>query len=167
MSRGVPSLLALALLVGACATHPAPAPATSTSTPAAPAAQGRSDTMVTGRDSGLGLQGPVTPPELKTVVLAPYAPPVPADCAGLAAAITALDDLLGPDVDAPPAAAQSLDSKAGQAMGSAVRGAIPYRWVVRWMTGAGKADRELRQAILAGTARRGFLKGLRQAGRCG
>lgn len=160
MSRGVSAVLSLALLLGACATRPA-------TTPAGPdAANGRSHEMVTGQDSGLGIQGPTTPPDLKAAALAPYALPVPADCAGLAAAITALDDLLGPDVDAPPAAAQSLESRAAQALRSAARGAIPYRWALRWMTGAGRADRELRKAILAGTARRGFLRGLRQAEGC-
>ena len=47
-----------------------------------------------------------------------------------------------------------------------MRGAIPYRWVLRWMIQAGRLDRELRQAVLAGTARRGFLKGVQRGLGC-
>jgi predicted methyltransferase MtxX (methanogen marker protein 4) len=122
--------------------------------------------MVSGDDNGLGISGADTPPALQAIVTAPYALPSPSDCVVVAHEIADLDELLGPDVDAPPPAKADLEHSAGQAFGSAVRGAIPYRWVLRWMTQAGRLDRELRQAILAGTARRGFLKGIQRGRAC-
>jgi hypothetical protein len=162
-SAALPAMLALWLLA-ACATSPGPHPAAVQPS----AAPGRSSTMVRGEESGLGISGGETPPQLKAVAAAPYAAPAPADCAAIDREIGGLDALLGPDVDvlADPKARAGLDDQAGQALGSAVRGAIPYRWVLRWMTGAGRLDRELRQAVLAGTARRGFLKGMRLSASC-
>jgi hypothetical protein len=118
--------------------------------------------MVSGDGGGLGISGPKTPAALQGIVAAPYALPSPPDCAVMAREIAALDEILGPDVDAAAAARDA----AGDAFGSAMRGAIPYRWVMRLMTQAGRRDRELRLAVLAGTARRAFLKGLRQGLAC-
>lgn len=147
-------LLALSLVVGGCA---------STRDGPPPAASQRSGAMARGGESGLGISGAVTPPELKAVAAAPYGLPVPPDCAAMAREIRQLDDLLGPDVDAltPETRSGAMARAADRAIVGAVRGAIPYRWVLRWVTQAGKLDRELREAILAATARRGYLKGVR------
>lgn len=154
----------LALMVGACASQSGPRLgfARSAVTP------DRSNTMVLGEQSGLGISGAETPPALKAVAAAPYAVPTPADCGVMGHEIVVLDELLGPDVDilADPKARADLERQATQAFGSALRGAIPYRWALRWVTGASRLDRELRQAVLAGTARRGFLKGMRLATGC-
>lgn len=159
------AMLGLALLASACATTSAPKGA---GTAQAQAPRGRSGDMVSGDESGLGITGAETPPALKIVAAAPYAAPPAADCPALDREIARLDDLLGPDVDvlADPKAGAGLDDRAGHAFGSAVRGAIPYRWVLRWLTGAGDLDKQLRQAIIAGAARRGFLKGMRLATGC-
>lgn len=156
--------VSLAMMVGACATKSNPRPDDSGST----AAQDRSNTMVLGEQEGLGIMGAKTPPALKTIAAAPYALPTPADCGAMGNAIVALDTLLGPDVDvlADPKIRASLEYQTGRALGSAMRGAFPYRWALRWVTGAGRLDRELRQAVLAGTARRGFLKGMGLAMGC-
>jgi hypothetical protein len=122
---------------------------------------GRSDAMRSGDTVGLGITGAVTPAALTAIVAAPYALPDRPDCATLVRLITELDGLLGPDVDVITVAGKGYDQAAGKAIASAVRGAIPYRWALRWMTGANRGDRELRDAILAGTARRGYLKGVR------
>jgi hypothetical protein len=158
------ALVAASLLTAACASTPKrTGPG---GPPAAEQGHGRSNAMVSGDDSGLGISGAETPPELRAIVAAPYVLPTPPDCAAVAHEIAGLDDLLGPDVDAPPPAKADLEHSAGQAFGSAVRGAIPYRWVLRWMTQAGRLDRELREAVLAGTARRGFLKGVQKGLAC-
>jgi len=157
--------LACALLIWGCASRPGAAPPG----PAAGAtAQGRSNAMVAGGESGLGISGAETPAALKAVAAAPYLVPAPPDCAAMAREIAGLDDLLGPDVDvlADPKARAAIEDQAGEALGSVVRGAIPYRWVLRWMTQAGRLDRELRRAVVAGAARRGFLKGLRHGLGC-
>ncbi|MDO8377427.1 hypothetical protein [Phenylobacterium sp.] len=165
MTRSFPraalaTVLVLGLAAGGCAsTRDGAAPE-----PTPPVATQRSGAMVRGGESGLGITGAVTPPEMKAVAAAPYALPSPPDCAALAREILQLDDLLGPDVDVLAAAetrSGAMGRAADRAIVGAVRGAIPYRWVLRWMTQAGKLDRELRLAILAATARRGYLKGVR------
>lgn len=151
-------LLALGLATGGCASTKAPPSER-------PAAAGqRSSAMTRGGESGLGISGAVTPPELKAVAAAPYVLPTPPDCAAMAQEIRQLDDLLGPDVDVLAAVetrSGAMGRAADRAIVGAVRGAIPYRWVLRLLTQAGKLDRELREAILAATARRGYLKGVR------
>jgi hypothetical protein len=167
---GAAACLSVAVLISACASRPSSAPSgpVAPTTAQAKPAHGRSSALVTGGESGLGISGAETPATLKAVVAAPYVVAAPPDCAAMAREIADLDDLLGPDVDvlADPKARAALEDQAGQALGSVVRGAIPYRWVLRWMTQAGRLDRELRQAILAGAARRGFLKGVRQGMSC-
>lgn len=122
---------------------------------------------MSGDSDGLGISGPTPPAALQAIVAAPYALSSPPDCAAMAREIADLDALLGPDVDilADPKAGASLDDRAARAVGSAVRGAIPYRWVLRWITQVGDREKQRRQAILTGAARRGFLKGV-SAGRC-
>ncbi|MDO8912290.1 MAG: hypothetical protein Q8N10_03270 [Phenylobacterium sp.] len=163
MTRRLPrTVLAIVLVLGLAAGGCA-------STGTGPAQEGsapgqRSGAMVRGGETGLGISGAVTPPELKAAALAPYALPSPPDCAAMASELRQLDDLLGPDVDVLAVAetrSAAMGRAANRAIVGAVRGAIPYRWVLRWMTQAGKLDRELRLAILAATARRGYLKGVR------
>lgn len=158
-SRIILALVTIGLMASACATPSAPdrrGPGQSSQADA-DRPQGSSDAMVSGDGGGLGISGPKTPAALQALVAAPYALSSPPDCAVMAREIADLDQILGPDVDA---VAASRDAT-GDAFGSAARGVIPYRWVTRLMTQAGRRDRELRLAVLAGTARRGYLKGLR------
>jgi hypothetical protein len=148
--------VALALLTAACATRPAE--------PEAPPVPPPAPSGTATGDTGLGLAGADTPQALKTIAAAPYLTSNPPDCATMAREIGDLDHLLGPDADV-PATDDSRDAAGRLAMGL-VRGAIPYRWVVRWITQAGRKDRELQRAILAGVARRGYLKGLRRGLAC-
>ena len=64
--------------------------------------------------------------------------------------------MLGPDADQP----RKKRNAAAKWVGGAVRGLIPHRDVIRFLTGAGKKDDALKQAAMAGWARRGYLKGL-------
>jgi hypothetical protein len=149
-------LLAITLLNTACATGAA-------------TAQGGGRSRTTAPDArGLGIMGAETPPALKIVAARPYHLPPAVNCAALDDEVVALDTLLGPDVDtlADPTVSAGLDVRAGDALGSALRGAIPYRGTLRWLTHASAMDKQLRQAILAGAARRGFLKGIRRAMAC-
>lgn len=148
-------LMSAAVLASGCGTTRGPDPARSETTQAVRPA-GSSDAMVSG-GGGLGITGQKTPAGLQALVAAPYALASPSDCAAMAREIAELDSTLGPDVDAVAAARNDT----GQAFGAAARSVIPYRWVMRLATQAGRRDRELRLAVLAGTARRGYLKGLR------
>lgn len=152
--RGVVAL-GLALTLCACATRSAP-PAPS---PGAEASSARADA-----NGGLGLTGAETPEALKAIATAPYRLEEPPECATIARGIADLDRLLGPDLDAP--ADDDRRAAAERLVMGVVRGAIPYRWAVRWLTQAGRKDRELQRAILAGVARRGYLKGVRRGLAC-
>jgi len=104
----------------------------------------------------LGILPPSTPDVLKQAASAPYVAPVAAGCDGIAHEIAALDAVLGPDADAPRKG--GLD--ATRFVGQAVKSLIPYRSVVRVVTGADRKQKERDAAAMAGWARRGYLKGL-------
>jgi hypothetical protein len=94
------------------------------------------------------------PPALAKAAKAPYVEIQPLDCNAVRTELAALDKELGPDFDA----AQSNDDILAGALRSAM--GLPFRGVVRRITGAQKRDRKREHAILAGIARRGFLKGV-------
>lgn len=156
--RNVAAILVASLLASACATAGGAQPTQA----AAPA--DKVGSVARGGETGLGVTGAETPEVLKAIAAAPYENKPPGDCASLAREIVELDALLGPDVDV--LAKSDQDGMAERAIMGAVRGAIPYRWVLRWMTQASRKDRELRLAVLAATARRGYLKGVRQGLAC-
>ncbi len=116
------------------------------------------------------------PPALAAARRSPYAQPADASCTGLRAEIKQLDELLGPDLDAPPSDKRdSLLDRGQDAAGNAAVGAVqrtaedvvPFRGWVRKLTGAERHSREVAAAITAGAVRRAFLKGLARAGQCG
>ncbi len=99
------------------------------------------------------------PPVLRQAVTAPYALSDPVTCDGLAQDITALTAILGPDMDVPP----GPNGGGGDAViADLVRGVvgIPFSGLIRNMSGAAAREREARRAILAGMARRSYLKGV-------
>ena len=120
--------------------------------------------VVGNRDMSLGLTGGEIPPLLASITASPYRVANPSNCDEMAREVAELTKVLGPDVDID--VSKVRDPKVERAMIAALRGAIPYRWVVRWMTGAGRRDRELLIAVRAGTARRAYLKGLMHGSSC-
>jgi hypothetical protein len=113
---------------------------------------------VEGSERGLGVTGPDTPQVLQQIAGSPYAPSEGASCQELAEQIAALNDVLGPDLDTP--AAQARKSSFGRTAGGVVRSFIPYRGLMRLVTGASRKEQRLGQAVVAGAARRGYLRGL-------
>lgn len=107
----------------------------------------------------LNLLRETLPAPLAEAGKSPYASP--ADCAAVDAELALLTKALGPDVDLAP----SDDNRfSGEALiAGAVRSAIglPFRGVVRRLSGAEKRDQTFRSAVLAGMVRRGYLKGVR------
>jgi hypothetical protein len=91
----------------------------------------------------------------------PYGPL--GDCQSLADEIAVLDAALGPDIDQ-----RAKDGKGAGVAGDLISGVIglPFRGVVRQISGAAKRDRELRAAILSGMVRRAYVKGARQGMGC-
>ncbi len=97
------------------------------------------------------------------------------DCAALNRDIAALDEVLGPDIDAPASGDdKGLVERGGEAVGHSAVGAlqrtaegiVPFRGWVRKLSGAERYSRRVAAAIAAGSARRAFLKGLRAAQAC-
>lgn len=101
----------------------------------------------------------------------PYArPPARWKCPQLVALITPLDETLGPDIDViPPGDENLMDRGKSTALGAAASiasSAIPFRGVVRMVSGADAHDKLVQSAIVAGNVRRAYLKGLGEARGC-
>lgn len=149
------TLLAAALVLSACASSSQDKVGTAATTPL-------SDLNVVRAD---------IPEVLKAAAAAPYAQPADASCTGLAASIQALDEVLGPDLDAPPSKGNTglLERGEDAATGALQRtaeGVIPFRGWVRKLSGAERYARQVSAAITAGGVRRGFLRGLSAAKAC-
>ena len=107
------------------------------------------------------------PTQLRQVMKDPYAKPERVDCAWLEHEVRNLDLALGPDIDI-PSGTKSLRTEGSEAVAglaaSAVKDAasdlIPFRSLVRRLTGAEKNAAEMRKALHAGDVRRAYLKGL-------
>jgi hypothetical protein len=109
----------------------------------------------------LNLVKPQIAPVLVRAKTAPYAP-AGSDCGILNAELQELDIALGPDFDAAGGKKASLSKKLSDGGFSLARGAvssfIPYRGIVREVTGAEKRARDVNDALLAGMVRRAYLK---------
>jgi hypothetical protein len=118
-----------------------------------------------GSESGLGLAGADVPPLLATIKADPYKTPAAPACDTVPAEILAINELIGADLDTPPPPEDSKKSLLSKGADVA-RGLVPYGGIVRFATGAGKKDKALREAVLAGYARRGYLRGLEANLKC-
>ncbi|MBB3120401.1 hypothetical protein [Pseudoduganella violacea] len=121
----------------------------------------------------LNISKPEIPAALREALDKPYATPAQQDCPSLASQVDTLDDLLGPDIDAPEEKqgrtemARDMASKAATgALQNTVEGAIPFRGWLRKLSGAERHSKEVQNALLAGKIRRGFLKGVMQTRAC-
>lgn len=85
-------------------------------------------------------------------------------CPALIAEVTRLDEILGPDIDLPQEARDRIS--AGRVAKTVVSSFIPFRGLIREVSGANAHDRAVQAAIQAGLARRGFLKGVGESKRC-
>ncbi|MEM5517799.1 hypothetical protein WNY37_12650 [Henriciella sp. AS95] len=105
----------------------------------------------------------------------PYEVSTDISCEDIAAQVTALDAVLGPDFDAPKQTDDSTlsDKAAGatsdgilKAVASEAGGLIPYRSWVRQLSGAKRHEAKIKRAINKGTHRRTYLKALGQMKKC-
>jgi hypothetical protein len=104
------------------------------------------------------------PPVVLAAMAAPYAHPRPMTCQAIASEVAALDQALGPDFDAGGGKANTR--LVPSAMKVAANTLIPFQGVLRFVSGAEAHDRKVVRAIIAGSARRSYLKGLGEARRC-
>ncbi|HEY3696727.1 hypothetical protein [Phenylobacterium sp.] len=115
----------------------------------------------------VGLSRKQIPPVLAAAARGPYSLDGLKTCKSLVAAIQNLNQVLGPDYDARSKPTESRAGKLAEAGGAAVvNSLIPFRGVVREVSGAAPADRRLNAAVDAGLARRGFLRGVHRRQGC-
>jgi len=113
----------------------------------------------------VGIAKTKTPPLLIAVSKDPYGMAGTATCRQIATSINDLNALIGPDYNSTVAPKkQSLVRAGSQAV---VNTLIPFRGIVREVSGAAPAERRYDAAVTAGFARRGFLRGLQRARKCG
>ena len=105
----------------------------------------------------LSLIREAAPEVLVRAAAAPYSVEGVADCPEALAEIRRLDLALGPDLAPAKAGGLSVGGLAADLVGGAV--GLPFRGVVRTLSGAQAREATLRAAVLAGMVRRGFLKG--------
>lgn len=98
------------------------------------------------------------PAVLKTAALDPYATAGMTKCDALVSAIAELDTVLGGDYDIATDDGNDRFSE-GRIAQRMVGSLMPFRGIVREVTGAASNDRALQAAYTAGMVRRAFLKG--------
>lgn len=85
-------------------------------------------------------------------------------CPQIAAEVGKFDAVLGGDIDISDGKVRRLST--GRAAQEAIGSFIPFRGLIREVSGANSQQRKIQAAILAGTARRSFLKGVGQQRGC-
>lgn len=113
----------------------------------------------------LNLAGDRIPTELLLLKKAPYATDGLDSCEPIDRQIATLEHILGPDVDSPRQGGGVLRS-ALKAGGGFLSGFIPFRGLLREVSGANERKQRMEDAVYAGVARRSFLKGVAAAKGC-
>ncbi|MFD1106982.1 hypothetical protein [Sphingobium olei] len=115
----------------------------------------------------VGIDKAEIPPVLAKAVENPYAPPRSRTCKGLNASMAELNAVLGADFTVGKEANENRTGKIAEAVGKTViNSLIPFRGLVREISGAAPAERRLQAAVTAGIARRGYLRGMAAAKGC-
>lgn len=94
----------------------------------------------------------------------PYATSGTRNCSQINATLTDLDAVLGPDFDADSPTEKRI--RADKIAKSVVGSFIPFRGVIREVSGAAGAERRYNAAVDAGIARRGYLRGIARSRGC-
>lgn len=106
------------------------------------------------------------PDKLFIVQFDPYSLEGMDSCSALSAEINELTTLLGPDVDRDLSARYGADDAAVDVSRATLLSFIPFRGVIRELSGAAAKDRRIQWALWHGQARRSFLKGVGQSRGC-
>jgi hypothetical protein len=116
----------------------------------------------------INLKRKTVPAELAAIQANPYALGGIRTCRQIIAEVEKLNAVLGDDVDkieVDPVTRKRREGAAGVTKG-VISGLIPFRSLIREVSGARSSEDQYREAIYAGVIRRGFLKGYGQARRC-
>lgn len=115
--------------------------------------------------SDLNIDKREIPEVLLRAVADPYASEGLGNCNAIVVAIAEIDMVLGNDYDI--AGSERTDRLSeGKIAQGLVGSLIPFRGIVREVSGAAGGERKWRAAATAGMVRRGYLKGLGQARGC-
>ena len=115
----------------------------------------------------VGITKSKIPPVLQQAITAPYAPPQRLNCASLDDELALLNAALGPDFDENRKKNEDKAEQLALAGGEMiVNSLIPFRGLVREISGAAPAARRKAAAINAGIARRGYIRGMAMARGC-
>lgn len=106
------------------------------------------------------------PVALEVAMEDPYAPLGTRSCREIVAGLAELNALLGPDLDTPRADGNRAGRVAEGVARGVVASLIPFRGVIRQVSGAAESERRFNAAIDAGIARRGYLRGVADQRRC-
>ena len=148
------AVTALAAALAGCAAQPMPPP-------------GRSDVSEAIEQplKDLSLVRLVAPDILLAAAVDPFRPV--RDCGAIQVELGQLDAALGPDLGQPQTG-KGAAGLLGEVVGGAIGGVVglPFRGVVRKVSGAEARDQALERAVLSGMVRRGYLKGAAMALHC-
>ena len=148
-----------------CALFAAPAIAQTAVAPA----NVRAEDVAMSPLSDLNVRKKDVPVVLETAMAKPYDLAGIKSCKGLTTAIMDLDAALGDDIDVATGEKSDME-KAGNSAGAIAKSVlgsfIPFRGVVREISGANAQERLWDRALYAGTARRAFLKGIGEQRGC-
>ena len=156
--------LALVLVLQSSATAgPAPPPA-----PPKPGTVQRQNTLKEALATPLddvNIRKVQIPDVLKASMNNPYDLKGLTNCPAVTAEVRRIDAALGPDFDTPlvevdESTMQQAKSGAATVTRVGAQMLMPFRGVVRQVSGANAHQRDLQDAVEAGSARRGFLKGI-------
>ncbi len=101
------------------------------------------------------------PPILEKAFNDPYSLKGLKTCKAIAGEVTQLNAVLGADYSVGNEYTENRGGKLAEAGGKAIiNSIIPFRGLVREVTGAAPADRHMNAVVDAGLARRGFLRGV-------
>ena len=106
------------------------------------------------------------PDKLFLVQFDPYDLSGMTSCAAIEREVRELTALLGPDVDMGPPGEQGWDETAADIGTNVIKGLIPFRGLIREVSGAAAKDRRIAVAVWRGAARRSYLKGVGLAWGC-
>lgn len=172
MTKMLPLLACLALFLCACVSKPkAPSEGEALPDNATQKAMDR-----TSDGLGSAAAAPLTDfnlrrekiPALLKTIRNPYAVSPAIRCEEIANRVEALNAVLGRDWDIPPPDKDSLEERAADgastafldAVASEASGLIPYRGLVRTVSGANRHAKKVRKAYERGSHQRTFLKGI-------
>ncbi len=109
----------------------------------------------------VGMSKREIPPILEKAFDDPYSLKGLKTCKAIASEVTQLNGVLGADYSVGNEYTENRTGKLAEAGGKAlINSIIPFRGLVREVSGAAPADRHMNAVVDAGLARRGFLRGV-------